>query len=127
MSELDKIVLSPEDYRFAKDVWIPALRSGEYKQGQKCLRQLISPFDEEYVYCCLGVACDLHPDVTWSPDGVCHPGGPTQDGGAGYVTAHVAFFGSLNQRRIAAWNDTGMCFNTIADILEAEIVEKTDD
>jgi len=33
--------------------WIAALRSGEYKQGRKVLR------NEKDEYCCLGVACEL--------------------------------------------------------------------
>lgn len=32
--------------------WLDALKSGEYKQGQKTLR-------DEDKFCCLGVACDL--------------------------------------------------------------------
>lgn len=37
-----------------KELWVKALRSGEYKQGTFILR---SENDE---YCCLGVLCDLH-------------------------------------------------------------------
>lgn len=35
-----------------KDVWLAALRSGEYKQG-------IGSLKEDNRYCCLGVLCDL--------------------------------------------------------------------
>lgn len=37
-----------------KEKWVKALRSGEYKQGTKRLR---NKFNEYY---CLGVLCDLH-------------------------------------------------------------------
>lgn len=40
------------DHVFAAD-WVAALRSGEYQQGQGCLRS------ENDCYCVLGVACDL--------------------------------------------------------------------
>ncbi len=45
-----------------KQKWVAALRSGKYKQGRGCLRRHDS-------YCCLGVLCDLHAQVTdwkWS-------------------------------------------------------------
>jgi hypothetical protein len=45
--------------RFATETWIPALRSGNYRQGQETL---VTPHT---TYCCLGVLCVLHPDVTW--------------------------------------------------------------
>lgn len=40
-----------------KKLWIKALRSGKYKQGQGQLRRGRKP--ENAVYCCLGVLCDL--------------------------------------------------------------------
>lgn len=45
-----------------KQMWLDALRSGEYKQGRGVLR---TPDDE---YCCLGVLCDLHSKVTREAD-----------------------------------------------------------
>lgn len=45
-----KIKLKPE----AKEAWIKALRSGNYKQGRAILRTL----DNEF--CCLGVFCDIN-------------------------------------------------------------------
>lgn len=44
MSKLNK--------KFVTEEWIPALRSGEYKQTQGYLH-------DNQGYCCLGVACDL--------------------------------------------------------------------
>ena len=38
--------------------WVDALRSGKYAQTKGRLRELDT--DGEPVYCCLGVACELH-------------------------------------------------------------------
>jgi hypothetical protein len=37
--------------------WITALRSGKYKQGRYILRTT-----DNSEFCCLGVACEIHPD-----------------------------------------------------------------
>jgi hypothetical protein len=37
-----------------KKIWVEALRSGQYKQGQTLLR------NKENKFCCLGVLCNLH-------------------------------------------------------------------
>lgn len=43
-----------------KALWIEALRSGKYQQGQGGLRKVIGG-DEPDQFCCLGVLCDLVP------------------------------------------------------------------
>lgn len=45
-----------------KEQWVNALRSGDYGQSQKILRD---PEDEN-AYCCLGVLCDLIDPDGWS-------------------------------------------------------------
>jgi hypothetical protein len=49
-----------------KAMWLDALRSGEYRQGQGVLRS------EDNEYCCLGVLCDLYQKQTgemyWASD-----------------------------------------------------------
>lgn len=40
--------------------WSEKLLSGEYEQGEIALWDL-----ENNVHCCLGVLCDIHPDVKW--------------------------------------------------------------
>ena len=40
-----------------KELWMKALRSGEYTQGDG---QLMCGTDEKPEYCCLGVLCELH-------------------------------------------------------------------
>lgn len=42
--------------------WVVALRSGTYKQGRGRLRNANGE------YCCLGVLCEISPDVTWNGD-----------------------------------------------------------
>lgn len=39
------------------DMWVAALRSGDYKQGKGVLGRTLPDGSEEY--CCLGVLCDL--------------------------------------------------------------------
>lgn len=41
-----------------RDEWVRALRSGEFKQGRGQLRHAGR-------YCCLGVLCQLRPDIKW--------------------------------------------------------------
>ncbi len=54
-----------------KKLWVAALRSGDYEQGQNCLRA-------NDRFCCLGVLCDLHEKKTgdgeWLPEGYRHTG-----------------------------------------------------
>lgn len=41
-----------------KKIWLDALRSGEYKQGDGVLAKTVE-WDEKPRYCCLGVLCDI--------------------------------------------------------------------
>jgi hypothetical protein len=41
----------------AKKLWVEALRSGEYEQGQGMLCKMLADGTEEY--CCLGVLCEV--------------------------------------------------------------------
>ena len=51
------------------ELWVKALRSGEYKQGIGTLRKAStkSASDE---YCCLGVLCDISKRGAWNPPGM---------------------------------------------------------
>lgn len=42
-----------------RNKWIAALRSGDYKQGVECLKDIRGCF------CALGVLCDIDPMVKW--------------------------------------------------------------
>ena len=47
--------------------WVDALRSGEYTQGQSCLRKTVEGVS---TFCCLGVACDVYAQEvggSWGP------------------------------------------------------------
>ena len=41
-----------------KTAWVAALRSGEYTQGQRALRQR-DPITGKLSYCCVGVGCNI--------------------------------------------------------------------
>lgn len=51
--------------RFLRDELIPALRSGEYRQGFGALRVAPEGRPEAPHYCCLGVACNLIDSTAW--------------------------------------------------------------
>ena len=63
MTAYDPGTCTQEELRDAipliEKVWIPALRSGDYKQGKGRLR------DSKDRFCCLGVACDLIDPNAW--------------------------------------------------------------
>jgi len=44
-----------------KPKWLAALRSGEYTQGQRWLKR-------GGRYCCLGVLCDIMPEIGWEDE-----------------------------------------------------------
>lgn len=120
--------------------WIAALRSGDYKQGRQALKSIYvshEPFDEpsRIEHCCLGVFCELDPDVKFD--------GPSayMDGirsGALIPSSHPAA-ALLNTRflvgtyrlydskgevpfpffvRLPELNDQGFTFDQIADIID---------
>lgn len=51
-----------EEQKRHRKLWIEALESGKYKQGRNRLRS------EEDEFCCLGVLCNICPDVEWEHD-----------------------------------------------------------
>lgn len=55
---MDKIIQSK---------WVAALRSGEYPQGQNMLKSRSGD------YCCLGVLCEIHPDVVFHEEETASP------------------------------------------------------
>lgn len=105
--------------------WVVALRSGEYEQATRCLR------DNGGRMCCLGVACDLYRKETG--DGAWDP---TDDPGWVFATRHERvgsilpdvvknWLGVLErnplldaQTSAAGMNDAGRPFEEIADAIE---------
>lgn len=45
-----------------KDLWLEALRSGEYVQGKEALSSDTN-VDGVHPYCCLGILCEVSPDI----------------------------------------------------------------
>ena len=61
--------ISREEQKRNRKIWVDALRSGEYKQGQYTLRRCRAvPPPYSYKYCCLGVACKVVPGMRDTPD-----------------------------------------------------------
>lgn len=102
-----------------KQRWVEALRSGQYKQGQGCLKQ-------NDAYCCLGVLCELHrqdfPGKGWQRK--------NQHGGqfsyisrdaVNYPPEEMSAWTGLNPSvydLLADANDSGADFPTIASLIE---------
>ena len=88
----------------AKEVWCEALRSGEFPQTERSLKNGAG-------YCCLGVAMEIFPALKKHPicqtlsDGACELLGITE-----------------YERDVLAWrNDHGNTFAEIADYIEREL------
>jgi hypothetical protein len=97
-----------------KALWVAALRSGEYKQGKRQLRN-------RGKFCCLGVLCDLavKAEVIGLRDYYASDGFPPDvvEEWAGF-DAQETFPGG---RRLDVTNDNGAAFDEIADIIEAHL------
>jgi hypothetical protein len=105
-----------------KELWVTALRSGTYQQGQGALRR-------DDTYCCLGVLCDLyaqvHPTAKWS-DRVSPQGFMAGQGSDFYASppAVVHEWSGLPSEAVS-WlihmNDGSAPFHQIADRIEATL------
>jgi hypothetical protein len=126
-----------------KALWLAALRSGEYKQGTACLKNM------HCEYCCLGVLTDLYIKAT-NGEWIKHESQRYSlkgDGGLFYLADEVALWAGLtkeehesdfnpvvivsdeiktryqmpaNKTNVASLNDLRVPFNVIADIIEGE-------
>jgi hypothetical protein len=112
-----------------KAKWVAALRSGEYKQGKVCLRQVDGGF------CCLGVLTDLAVRVgvgAWKPpvdnayffdcDSGMLPEKVSEWAGFVYparMGGEVIIDGIVDM--LAGHNDDGKTFAQIADAIEAQL------
>jgi hypothetical protein len=131
-----------------KQKWIDALRSGAYSQGRGRLAGSVvgNPEDGPPSFCCLGVLCDLAVKENVIPEPVVAHRTPVWDGEApvsgyflkfadegGYLPSEVVEWAGLNTaynplighgddqlsyRQAAAWNDDGIPFAEIADMIE---------
>ena len=100
--------------------WVQALRSDDYEQGQRALR------DDDDHYCCLGVACDISELSEWDGGDYLNQGGDLPDevmDWLGLATPEGTYFWrdrGLTRHTLAELNDNGFTFNEIADIIERE-------
>jgi hypothetical protein len=104
-----------------KKEWVAALRSGEFKQGKRALK------DSEGNYCCLGVLCELHRrkfggewngarylgDDKYLPEEVSDWAGVTDT----YEEGNPEAGGNV----LSELNDNGTTFEEIADLIEEEL------
>lgn len=106
-----------------KQMWVDALRSGEYCQGTGELRG-------GNRFCCLGVLCDLHAKTTGkgSWDGEIYEAGKSRDGmqlppavrrWSGVRSAQGSLW--MGKYNLAEINDEGGDFDLIAAIIEHEL------
>jgi hypothetical protein len=96
-----------------KQKWVSALRSGEYPQTKRSLRN-----DEGF--CCLGVLCDVM-GGRWKTDGEVVVNGRTQ---AGYLDDGIlSVIGISEKQQLDLYwrNDEGESFARIADHIEASL------
>ena len=99
-----------------KQLWVTALRSGQYRQGRGILRST------DGAHCCLGVLCDLHAKETgtlWYYDYL---------GAFKWLPRQVADWAGLSSpdpdilgSTLSRMNDSGATFREIADIIEREL------
>jgi len=112
------------------DKWVQALRSGDYKQGEKALKI-------NGTHCCLGVLCDLHkqecggewydatgPDRIPGAQGYRTPSGdwdwsmlpePVQE----WAGIRTGINPGVNGEPLSGLNDGGWKFGRIADLIDA--------
>lgn len=97
-----------------KQVWLEALESGRYEQGQAELRQ-------RNRYCCLGVLCDIakeHGIGDWADDNAFQCS--LDDSDYSYLPDAVETWAGLDrsyQIELSVRNDAGQSFMKIADVV----------
>ena len=111
-----------------KDVWLDALRSGDYKQGQNALKQIELDYEgvgdddqprRTECFCCLGVLADLANDGNWKPQAI----NPFTEFAA-FTTPDFSILplGKGAQASLVELNDTKrFTFDQIADVIEVMI------
>jgi hypothetical protein len=124
-----------------KELWLSALRSGEYVQGKNLLHKSFPDTDKPDEFCCLGVLCDLavkngvidesdiqtlevqedgysyhgyEHSTAFLPGSVQHWSGVHSDNGV----FHDSQFDI--ERSLVFLNDDGIPFSDIADVIEKE-------
>ena len=90
--------------------WLRALRSGNYTQAQKGLRESYTEYD------CLGVLADVIDPLAWQQtDGIFKWRGRSLT----FLPSHI--LDDPIQDRLATMNDEGATFDELADFIEASL------
>lgn len=110
-----------------RDKWVAALRSGEYKQTTGSLRD--TDENNQHLYCCLGVLCDVIDPTKWTVSGHYIFENGTKKGGS--LSAEVScklglsalvVEGATIEDTLVEMNDTDRkSFDEIADFIEREV------
>lgn len=111
-------------------LWIDALRSGEYKQANSELRGRVYKDEDDDVgtlgFCCLGVLCDLA-----SKDGGPRWYNDNFLGNGSYLPEIISDFMDLGEIEAASFqdnlvdkNDGGLSFKQIANYIEKSVMPK---
>lgn len=99
-------------------LWIEALRSGQYQQGEGTLR------DRDNKFCCLGVLCNLHAQE--HPEVAKMQSVPSKYlGESEFLPSRVVWWagmkseaGVYGHNELTTDNDSGLSFTAIATIIE---------
>lgn len=103
-----------------KAKWVAALRSGRYAQGKGHLRRGSR-------YCCLGVLCEIHPDVTLGMPALgVFVARSAVDGDQSTTALPIALaetvgLSGMETGELVYMNDIGGNFPRIADWIEANL------
>jgi hypothetical protein len=114
---------------FIRQLWLDALRSGQFRQGAGFLK--IRRFEGEPNYCCFGVLAELCSNYNLGPKFTEH----VATGASGFVSAtsgcelnanpdilHLKLVGFEGDNHwvslLMSWNDSGVSFGTIAGRIE---------
>jgi hypothetical protein len=107
-----------------KKEWVEALRSNEYTQGKKVLRDLDNNF------CCLGVLCDIYNKKQTIDGWLKRDGIFLIDGYNGILPKNVREWAEVDSsprvciksetNHLTSLNDNGMTFLEIANLIEEQ-------
>lgn len=106
-----------------KAKWVAALRSGEYEQGRRELK------DEAKRFCCLGVLCDLHSQTSgdqWTDGGLyLNEGGLLPERVRAWAGLDSRYGGTVSisrqKKALSTHNDLGCSFSQIAKAIEEQL------
>lgn len=113
--------MNAEEQKRARELWVEALRSGDYAQTDAALQ-------DSFGYCCLGVLCDVAEhngiNVAREPSGYLHGAELNQQTAvmewAGIQNGEGWFHTPTGRESLAGLNDDEASFQRLADIIESE-------